>query len=110
REDSMMATHLFEEAFHTLRASLLLSLRDGLKTLMVTGAKPREGKSTVAANLACSLASAGSVALIDADLRRPRQHELFDLPSGPGLADVLSGTACLESCFRRVSGSLNVVT
>lgn len=101
---------LFEEAFRTLRANLLLRLTDTTKILMVTGARPLDGKSTVAAKLACSFASIGRVALIDADFRRPRQHEVFGLPKHPGFADVLAGTVRFESCLHEVSKSLAVVT
>ena len=59
---------------------------------MITSATPSEGKSTVAANIACALAAVGRrVLLIDADLRRPRLHEFFGLANREGLTDVLTG-------------------
>jgi len=100
---------LFEEAFRTLRASLLVRVQ-GTPSVMITSARPGEGKSTIAANLAWSLAFSGQVALVDADFRRPCQHELFRLPNELGFADVLAGRARLDRCFQRVTSSLTVVT
>ncbi|MFT7464246.1 MAG: capsular exopolysaccharide synthesis family protein [Pseudohongiellaceae bacterium] len=61
------------------------------RTLMFTSSSPDEGKSTTVANVALSLAEAEElkVCLVDMDLRGPRIHELFDLPRGPGLSDIL---------------------
>jgi Mrp family chromosome partitioning ATPase len=60
--------------------------------LLVTSAVPREGKSTVAAQLALALAATGDRTLVvSADLRQPMVHELLDVPILPGLTDVLAG-------------------
>lgn len=61
------------------------------RTLMFTSSSPDEGKSTTVCNVALSLAEAEElkVCLVDMDLRGPRIHELFDLPRGPGLSDIL---------------------
>jgi capsular exopolysaccharide synthesis family protein len=83
------------EAYRTLRTSILVAAAErGLKTLMVVSAGAGEGKTTTAANLAVVLAQADKrVVLISADLRRPRLHEFFGLPSSEhGLAEVLGGT------------------
>lgn len=79
------------EAFRFLRTDLLLSAADGnLKAVMVATAKPGQGGSITAANLAISLAQDGKrVVLIDADLRRPSLHRVFKLPNEIGLAEVL---------------------
>jgi protein-tyrosine kinase len=65
----------------------------GVKSVMVTSALPSEGKTLTAANLALTLSESYQrrVLVIDADLRRPRMHELFALPPGQGLSDSLSG-------------------
>jgi capsular exopolysaccharide synthesis family protein len=63
------------------------------RILLVSSASPGEGKSTVACNLAVTLARAGArTVLVDADLRRPVQHSLFSLPNEVGLASHLSGS------------------
>lgn len=78
----------------------------------VVGVRPGSSASTVAANLAASLASAGQrTLLIDADLHRPRVADLLSLGSGPGLSEVLAGTAEFGSAVRRAAvGSLDVLT
>ena len=78
------------EAVARLRASFDFSNQSlGAKTVMVTSAGPREGKSTTIANLAIALARTGRhVALVDLDLRRPMLSRLFHLPDGPGITDL----------------------
>jgi len=67
-------------------------------TLVVTSPGPGEGKTTLAGNLAVATAQTGrSVLLIDADLRRPRLHKLFDLQINVGFADLISSEANLSS-------------
>jgi capsular exopolysaccharide synthesis family protein len=85
----------FSECFRTLRTSVLFSTaEEGLRSLVVTSTGPGEGKTLVATNLAVGLAQAGMrVLLIDADMRKPRVHMVFDKPRQPGLSNVLVGTA-----------------
>ena len=83
------------EACRGLRTAIYYGVReDGGKarTLLLTSPSPQDGKSTAASNLAIAMAQAGKrVLLVDADLRRPTQHQIFNLPPGaPGLADLLS--------------------
>ncbi len=69
---------------------------------------PSEGKSSVASQLAISLAKASesSVLIIDADLRSPDQHELFGLDSTPGLCNLLAGKATFDECVNTSLGDL----
>jgi capsular exopolysaccharide synthesis family protein len=67
--------------------------RAGLRGLVVTSPSPGEGKSTIACNLAIAMAETGRrTLLVDADLRRPRLHEIFGFSSGRGLSDLLDPT------------------
>src|SRR5262249_52960582 len=65
------------EAYRVCRAALLLSRAGGVKAIVVTSCVSKEGKSATSANLAVVLAQLGKRVLVDADLHRPRQHEIF---------------------------------
>ncbi|RLC81789.1 MAG: hypothetical protein DRJ03_10315 [Chloroflexi bacterium] len=80
------------EGVRAVRASVFLMRPDQpYKVLLLTSPGASEGKSFVIANLAVVLAAAGNrVIVVDADMRRPSLHELFDRPNVTGLADVLS--------------------
>ena len=90
----------YVEALRLIRTRLERQLNDR-KVLMVTSSIPGEGKSTVAANLAISMARKGKrVVLIDCDLRNPSQGKVFDLKGKyPGLVAVLQGSARLEDAL-----------
>lgn len=79
------------EAYRTLRTNLeFSSLDEPLKTVVVTSPGPEEGKSTTLANLAVTLAHAEKrVILVDCDLRRPSQHEIFGLSNEVGLTTMV---------------------
>ncbi len=79
------------EAFRSLRTSLSFSIDcRGVRSFLVTSASPLEGKSLVSINLAVTFAQAGKrVLLVDADLRKPRIHKTFNLPSSAGLSNLL---------------------
>ena len=85
----------FSEAFRALRTNILFSAADGgPRSIVVTSTGPGEGKTMVAGNVAIGLAQTGQrVLLIDADMRRPRAHELFGVPVEPGLSNLLVGAS-----------------
>jgi succinoglycan biosynthesis transport protein ExoP len=92
---------LGKEAFRTLRTHLLFSSSgEPPRAIAVTSPTPRDGKSTVAANLALITMEQGwSVVLVDGDLRRPQLHTTYEIDLEPGLSDVLLGTAALEDAL-----------
>ncbi len=87
RQPSVMA-----ESFRAALTSILFSGQNGDRPhiLTLTSASPSEGKTTVASNLAIALAEINrQVLLIDADMRKPRQHEVFGVSRERGLSDLL---------------------
>jgi capsular exopolysaccharide synthesis family protein len=99
------------EAYRTIRTGVLLSSAERPpKIVLVTSPGAVEGKTTTAANLAIAMAQAGnSTLLIDADLRKPRIHQLFAQENSPadsdenakGLGPVLVGEVALEAAIRQ---------
>ena len=88
--------HGFCESYRNLRSSLVFmgEAASRPRLLLVTSSVPGEGKSLTAANLAITLAQAGSrVLLVDADLRKGALHERLGVAVGPGVAEVLAGRA-----------------
>lgn len=107
------ATSVRAEAFRQLRTNLnYIGSVEAVDVLVVTSSVPLEGKSTVAADLALTLAEAGSrVLLVDADLRRPRVSDLFGLEQAVGLTNVLVGQLRVSDAIQHWgSEGLDVLT
>ncbi len=79
------------ESFRGLRTNIQFSGMDKpIRTLAVTSSQPGEGKSFTASNLAVVMAQAGNrVILVDADLRKPSLHRLFELPNKEGFTNLM---------------------
>ncbi|MEL7564777.1 MAG: CpsD/CapB family tyrosine-protein kinase [Dehalobacterium sp.] len=90
------------EAFRMLRTNLIYTNVDKeIKILMITSSGPQEGKSTVVSNLAAALAQTGKkVLLMDCDLRKPVQHEVFELSNEVGLTKYITGYCSLDEAVR----------
>jgi capsular exopolysaccharide synthesis family protein len=101
------ALRMFEESIDSMRTCLVLSEQlEGMQTIAVTSAASSEGKTSVASQLAVSLAQASGQAtlLIDGDLRSPDIHRVFGIPQTPGLAEVLAGEASLDEAIVNGAG------
>lgn len=85
--------YTYAEAFRSLRSSLIfMPNQSDLRTLLVTSAIPNEGKSTIASNLAVTMAAAGArTLLVDADLRRGDLAVLFGIDGEKGFSEILRG-------------------
>jgi capsular exopolysaccharide synthesis family protein len=100
------------EAFRMLQANLrFLSADRQLKVIVVASATAKEGKSTIAANLAAATAQLGRrVLLVDVDLRHPAQHQLWELPNEVGLSNVLGREVEFSEAVAEVMPNLDVLT
>jgi succinoglycan biosynthesis transport protein ExoP len=89
--------HAVSEAYRSLRTALLLSSAHQLRVIALTSANSGEGKTATASNLAVVMAQLGrQVLLVDADLRKPRLHRVFNLSNREGLVHCLTGGEPLE--------------
>ncbi len=78
------------------------------RTILVSSPSPREGKTTVAVNLAMALARQGTACLVDADLRRPMVARAFGFANPLGLSEVLQGSVGLTTVLQSVSNLHNL--
>ncbi len=93
---------LVTECYRAIRTAVQFSSVDNpIRTMVVTSAKPGEGKTVTAINLATVMAFQGlKVILVDADLRRPSMHKFMEVSTAPGLTDVVAGQISLREALR----------
>jgi capsular exopolysaccharide synthesis family protein len=93
---------LSSEAYRSVRTALYFNTQGvGHQVIQVTSPNVSDGKSTLAANLAVSIAQSGKrTIIIDADCRRPRVHKILSVPAETGLASVIAGQTDLASAIR----------
>ena len=108
-EISMMP---LREAYQNIQVNL--NLLDGearKKVIGITSSVPQEGKSSVSANLAVARSQCGQrTLLIDADMRRPTQHRIWEIPNSEGLSEVLEQKISWSECVKNVMPNLDVLT
>ena len=105
--DPMLCTHyasnsVSAEAYRSVRTAIYFNTQGiGHQVIQVTSPNMSDGKSTLVANLAVSIAQSGKkTILIDADCRRPRGHKIFNVSHDTGLASVIAGQSDLASAIR----------
>lgn len=100
------------ESYRLIRTALVLSSPDRPpKNILITSMSPAEGKSATAVNIAMTFAqSEKTVLLIDADLRKPRLHKLFQLENSQGLSTYLAGASGLTVHSPEIMPQLKVIT
>jgi succinoglycan biosynthesis transport protein ExoP len=92
----------FSESLRTVRTNVVFSLIEPeQKTLMISSPGPMEGKTFIASNLAVMLAKMGRrVLLVDADMRKPRVHKIFNTSCGPGLSNLVLRKCSVKEAIR----------
>jgi protein-tyrosine kinase len=101
------------EQYRRLAARLMLAKAEhGITTVMITSALPGEGKTLTASNLALTLSESykRDVLLVDADLRRPCVHQIFQVPNASGLNDGLRLDSERKVPLMRFSDNLTLLT
>jgi capsular exopolysaccharide synthesis family protein len=100
------------EAYRSLSHRLQALHADApCQTIAVTSAIPQEGKSTTTANLALALVEQGQrVLLIDADLRLPSQHQIWNLPHRPGLSNIIAEGLHPRRVIHTITRNLDILT
>lgn len=93
----------FSEAYYSLRTALQFTTSHGApKSLLLTSARPGEGKSTTAFATALNLSRTGKrVLLVDGDLRNPSMHRVLEMDNSQGMSNFLSGSAELHGVVRK---------
>lgn len=117
KEQDRLITYLnpkspVSEAYRVLRTNIQFTHVDNpVKTIVITSAGPKEGKTVTSANLAVAFAQAEyKVLLVDADLRRPNIHKIFDLQNHKGLTTLLMKHSNYHEYLNKMSvGNLDVI-
>ena len=104
----------FSEAIRSTRVSVQLAgSGNRSKCVLITSTMPSEGKTTMAVNLSLSFAAVGEkTVLIDADLRKPRLHEVFDLKkrvNGNGVSSFLAGVSDQLKIYNNHGKNLGII-
>lgn len=102
----------FTPAYQNLSDQIYLLMKDkGLKSILMTAPSPSDGSTTIIANLANFLSSKAGhkVMVIDANLRTPTIHKVFNISGNTGLANVLEGKVSLEAAAHELSANLTVL-
>lgn len=98
----------YREAYNLLRSNVMFALaasENSKKVIVVSSAAPAEAKSSVSSNLAISIAKLGKkVIIIDADLRKPKLHTIFEKKNSVGLTDVVVGNADFSKTVIKLDG------
>lgn len=100
------------EAFRAVRGNLQFSApADRIRSILITSPRPEDGRTTVASNLAASLAVSGKrVLLVDTNFRRPRLHRVFKNVNARGMTNILIGEATLKDCVHHTDmANLDVI-
>lgn len=104
---NMKAKNPVVESYRSLRSNIeFATVSQPLDTMIVTSPNPSEGKTVTTANLGIAYALLGKkVLVVDADLRKPRQHKVFQMKKSPGVTDCLVGDLPLEEVIRQTTVS-----
>lgn len=100
------------ESFRILQTNLrYFNSEKSTKVIVVSSSVPKEGKSTVAANLAFSMSQIGArVLLVDGDLRNPSQYKIWEVDNELGLSHVIRDQLSLESTVKEISPNFQLLT
>ena len=102
----------YSQAYRMLQANLkFLNSDKQIRSIVVTSSVPKEGKSTVSANLAVAMAQMGrKVVLVDADMHRPMQHLIWDLTNHLGLSNIIVGQTEPRTAIKKITANIHVLT
>ncbi|MDM3849280.1 MAG: polysaccharide biosynthesis tyrosine autokinase [Aphanizomenon gracile PMC627.10] len=100
------------EAFRMLETNLrFFNSQQRIKVVVVSSSVPKEGKSTISANLAFAMSQLGhKVLLVDADLRKPNQNKIWKVANEIGLSNVIKGQSNLDSALIEITPDLHLIT